>query len=201
MWYTPTNPIILLGYLLYTSFPRRLAASINLGQERSIGEPQNIPWAFTLPLCSDFGGYRDSGLECFLQFGMAKSYQGRIKIHFVKWGHKKKTQKTPFIEKNSTLVDFYQVCDYALLSILWRKWLGNFLLEGRSWKPLSHNSFLQKQRQVALALPRICQTDSGAEAKTLTLGNTKLIFFLPLPYCTPYSRSEGHILNMEMTFM
>lgn len=197
MWYTST-PIISLDYLLYTSFPRRLAACINLGQERSIGEPQNIPWAFTLPLCSDFGGYRDWGLECFLQFGMAKSYQGRIKIHFVKWGHKKKNS---IHEKNSILVDFYQVCDYALLSILWRKWLGNFLLEGRRWKPLSHNSFLQKQRQVAWALPRICQTDSGADAETVTLGNTKLIFFLPLPYCTPCSRSEGHILNMEMTSM
>lgn len=38
------------------------------------------------------------------------------------------------------------VAAYDILSILSRKWLGNFPLEGRSWNLLSHNSFPQKQR-------------------------------------------------------
>ena len=113
-------------------------------------------------------------------------------------------EKFPFVEKKIYFSSFFlimSIAAYGLLSILSRKYLGNFLLEGRQWNLMSHNSFPLKQIQATSALPRRCQTVTRMLKPRCWHQKTRSSFplFLSPSCCTSCGRNRGQVSNMEIT--
>lgn len=141
------------------------------------------------------GATRDGGLLCFLHLGMAKSYQGRIKVCF------KLKQKKICIHTKKFHFGRFLSCLWLSMTF-WASFQGNgweishLKAEAGTYCPIIPS--LRSRDMVTLALPR-CQTVT--QVLKLRLWHQKTGSFFSLsPSCgNPCNRHQGQLPNTEMT--